>query len=75
MAPKRTGSSSVESDFSILKYNKRDSRSCLADISVEGEFHVRQWSEVEPPRARAEEPNFINEAATPAGKLQRTTYR
>jgi hypothetical protein len=30
------GSSTVESDFSVLKFNKSDKRSSLADLSVEG---------------------------------------
>jgi hypothetical protein len=41
------GSSSVESDFSILKQNKSPQRSRLADLSVEGQFHAQQWSELE----------------------------
>jgi hypothetical protein len=39
------GSSTLESDFSILELNKSDSRSSLADLS-EGEFHARQWTEL-----------------------------
>jgi hypothetical protein len=36
------GSSSVESDFSILKFRKNDQCTSLADISLEGRFHARQ---------------------------------
>lgn len=35
------------SDFSILKFNKCDIRSSLADIAVEGEFHAQQWAELD----------------------------
>jgi hypothetical protein len=41
------GSSSVESDFSILAFDKGIHRSTLADISIEGQFHARQWKGVE----------------------------
>jgi hypothetical protein len=41
------GSSSVESDFSILKQDKSPQRSRLADLTVEGHFHARQWPELE----------------------------
>jgi hypothetical protein len=41
------GSSTVESDFRILTFNKNDNRTLLADLSVEGEFLARQWIEVE----------------------------
>jgi hypothetical protein len=41
------GSSTIGSDFSILTFNKSDNRSSLANPSVEGEFHARQWTTVE----------------------------
>jgi hypothetical protein len=53
------GSSTVESDFSILKFNESDHRSSLADLSVEGEFHARQWTAVERLAKLAESNNFV----------------
>jgi hypothetical protein len=41
------GSSSVESDFSILKLDKSPQRSNLADLTIEGQFYARQWRELE----------------------------
>lgn len=41
------GSSPVESDFSILRQDKSPQRSRMADLSVEGKFHARQWEVVE----------------------------
>jgi hypothetical protein len=40
------GSSSVESDFSSMACDKNNYRSSLASISVEGQFHARQWEQV-----------------------------
>jgi hypothetical protein len=36
-------STSVESDFSILKWEKDEFRSCLLDLSLEGIFQSKQW--------------------------------
>jgi hypothetical protein len=41
------GSSSVESDFSILKLDKSPQRSNLADLTIEGQFYSRQWRGLE----------------------------
>jgi hypothetical protein len=41
------GSSSVESDFSILKLDKSPQRSNLADLTIESQFYARQWRELE----------------------------
>lgn len=41
------GSSPVESDFSLLRQDKSPQRSRMADLSVEGKFHARQWDEIE----------------------------
>ena len=48
------GSSPVESDFSILRQDKSPQRSRMADLSVEGKFHARQWEEVEVLAAEAD---------------------
>jgi hypothetical protein len=40
------GSSTVESDFSIINYEKDSFRSRLADLSVEGTLHAKQRQEV-----------------------------
>jgi hypothetical protein len=53
------GSSSVESDFSILKFRKNDHCSSLADISLEGQFHACQWFEVDGLARLAEKDNFL----------------
>jgi hypothetical protein len=53
------GSSTVESDFSLLKFNKSDNRSSLADLSTEGEFDARQWTAVERLAQLAESKNFV----------------
>lgn len=37
------GSSPVESEFSILKQDKRPQRSRMADLTIEGGLHARQW--------------------------------
>jgi hypothetical protein len=58
------GSSTVESDFSTLKFNKSDNRSSLADLSVEGEFHARQWTVVERLAQLAESRNFVRLSET-----------
>jgi hypothetical protein len=42
-----SGSPSVESNFPILAFDKNNYRSSLASISVEGQFHARQWVQVE----------------------------
>jgi hypothetical protein len=36
-------STSVEADFSILKWEKDEFRTCLLDLSLEGIFHSKQW--------------------------------
>lgn len=41
------GSSPTESDFSILRQEKSQQHSRLADLTAEGMFHTRQWGEVE----------------------------
>jgi hypothetical protein len=41
------GSSSVESDFSILKLDKSPQRYNLADLTMEGQFYARQWRKLE----------------------------
>jgi hypothetical protein len=44
----------------ILNLNKSDNRSSLADMSVVGgEFHARQWTEVERLAKLAKSKNFI----------------
>jgi hypothetical protein len=57
-------SSTIESDFSILTFNKSDNRSSLADPSVEGEFHARQWTAVERLAQLAGSKNFVRGSAT-----------
>jgi hypothetical protein len=42
-----------------LKFNKSDNRSSLADLSVEGEFHTRQWTAVERLAQLPESKNFV----------------
>lgn len=39
------GSSSVVSDFSLLKMDQSTYRISLASVSAEGQFHARQWCE------------------------------
>jgi hypothetical protein len=58
------GSSTVESDFRILKFNESDNRSPLADLGVEGEFHARQWTAVERLAQVAESKNFVRGSKT-----------
>jgi hypothetical protein len=58
------GISTVESDFSILKFNKSDNRSSLADLSVEGEFDAGQWTAVERLAQLAESKNFVQGSET-----------
>jgi hypothetical protein len=58
------GGSTVGSDFSILKFNKSNNRSSLADLSVEGEFHARQWTAVERLAKLAESKDFVRESET-----------
>jgi hypothetical protein len=58
------GSSTVESDFSLLKINRSDNRSSLADLRVEGEFHARQWTAVERRAQLAESKNFVRRSET-----------
>jgi hypothetical protein len=53
------GSSTVESEFSMLRFNERANRSSLADLSVEVEFHARKWTEAERLAKLAESKNFI----------------
>ncbi|KAH9246800.1 hypothetical protein BASA81_015648 [Batrachochytrium salamandrivorans] len=38
--------STVESDFSLLGYEKDDTRKCLTDFSLDGIFHCKQWMDV-----------------------------
>jgi hypothetical protein len=52
------------SDFSILKFTKSDNRLSLADLSVEGEFHARQWTAVERLAKLAESKNFVRGSET-----------
>jgi hypothetical protein len=53
------GSSSVEIDFSILKFRKNDHCSALADISLEGQFRALQWIEVDSLARLAGKDNFL----------------
>ncbi|KAH9244819.1 hypothetical protein BASA81_017759 [Batrachochytrium salamandrivorans] len=38
--------STVESDFSLLRYEKDDTRKCLTDFSLDGIFHCKQWMDL-----------------------------
>ncbi|KAH6577118.1 hypothetical protein BASA50_010582 [Batrachochytrium salamandrivorans] len=38
--------STVESDFSLLRYEKDNTRKCLTDFSLDGIFHCKQWMDV-----------------------------
>jgi hypothetical protein len=58
------GSSTVESDFKILKFNKSDNQSSLADLSVEAEFHARQWTAVVRLAKLADSKNFVRGSET-----------
>jgi hypothetical protein len=58
------GSSTVELDYSILKFSKSDNRSSLADLSVEGLFHARQLTAVERLAKLAESKNFVRGSET-----------
>ena len=41
------GTATVESDFSLVQYEKNSFRSCLADISLEGILHCKQFEAAE----------------------------
>jgi hypothetical protein len=58
------GSSTVESDFSIGMFNESDNRSSPADLTIEGKFHARQWTEVERLPKLAESKHFIRGSET-----------
>jgi hypothetical protein len=53
------GRSSVESDFSVLKFRKNEHCASLADISLEGQFHASQWIEVDSLARLAAKDNFL----------------
>ncbi len=38
---------SVESDFSVLKWEKDEYRQSLTDLSLEGILHSKQWAVIE----------------------------
>jgi hypothetical protein len=40
------GTSSVESDFSIVTWEKDDCRTSLTDMSLEGSFHSKQFDKI-----------------------------
>jgi hypothetical protein len=42
-----TCASNLKTPVEILAFDKGIHRSTLADISIEGQFHARQWKEVE----------------------------
>jgi hypothetical protein len=42
------GTSSVESDFSIVNWEKDDCRIALTDLSLEGIFHSKQFDKISP---------------------------
>jgi hypothetical protein len=56
------GSSTVELDFSM--FNESDNRSSPADLTIEGKFHARQWTEVERLPKLAESKHFIRGSKT-----------
>jgi hypothetical protein len=58
------GSSTVESDFSILKFEKSDHRTSLSDVCIEGIFHARQFEELEQLQVESKNGNFIFESET-----------
>lgn len=41
------GQSAVESEFSVLRQDKSPQRSRMADLTIEGGFHARQWDLME----------------------------
>lgn len=41
------GTSIVESDFSVVKLEKDNSRVSLTDLSLEGIFHVKQFKQMQ----------------------------
>jgi hypothetical protein len=53
------GSSTVESDISILKFEKYDHRTSLSDISIEGIFHTRRFEEVEQLQVESKNGNVV----------------
>jgi hypothetical protein len=55
------GCSTVESDFSILKFEKIDHRISLSDVCIEGIFHARQLEEVEQLQVESKNGNFVFE--------------
>jgi hypothetical protein len=56
------GSSTVESDFSILNFEKSDHRTSLSDVCIEGIFHARQFEEVEQLQVESKNGNFVFES-------------
>lgn len=41
------GTATVESDFSVLQWEKNVHRTCLTDLSLEGILHCKQFSAVQ----------------------------
>jgi hypothetical protein len=56
------GSSTVESDFSILQFEKSDHRTYFSDVCIEGIFHARQLEEVEQLQVESKNGNFVFES-------------
>jgi hypothetical protein len=61
------GSSTGESDFSILKFEMSDHRTSLSDVSIEGIFHARPLEEVEQLQVESKNGNFVFEPAPQNG--------
>jgi hypothetical protein len=55
------GSSTVESDFSVLKSEKSDHRASLSDVCIEGILNERQFEEVEQLHVESNNGNFVFE--------------
>jgi hypothetical protein len=55
------GSSKVESNFSILKFEKSDHRNSLSGVCIEGTFHARQVEEVEQLQVESKNGTFVFE--------------
>lgn len=55
------GSSTVESEFSIRNQDKSPQPSRLAELTVEGGFHARQWNQMEELLSLADSMYFVFE--------------
>jgi hypothetical protein len=56
------GSSTVESDFSTLKFEKSDHHTSLSDVYIEGIFHARQLEKVEQLQVESKYGNSVFES-------------